>query len=1285
MKKRKGLLKKAIAGVMALALCASGMSTSLAAPAGYEDYTNDPGVYTYSSSDPLYAATHFHIFAENSASIAVHCNGNIAANVFTAGANSGSNVEYGDEITYIRTLNEGSRNFGKNTTIVFGAETNVYSKNSGAEMYITLGDKTGEHKIEPADGVYVETSTLARYIDLEAEFDKLSKLSVNLAKEATDAEVTYSENVAKLASSTTDTYFLNLSTSDFMNRAFVVENCDFTTGQALVINVDLGQLTNYTLPFTQVLFKDTSGNSFGTGEDKGAYTGMGNVLWNFYGRDTSGNVIPYTGTITTSNEFKGTVFAPEASIKTPSSNQDGNFIGYNVDLGGGETHRWDFGGELPDYSEVGSLQVVVKDADTSAFIQGVEIQVYDNVSGNPIASLVTDSNGVTEVIGDLPVGNTYKAVITQVPSGYDVPTGGDDVKISTAIVKNDTTQVIFELTQDVTETPPTETGVIKVTVVEEGTGKLIQGATVTVTDANGDPVDTLTTDAFGTDRTSEIPIDASDATKNNYKLTLTIPTGYVIGTGEAVEKTVVLTKDNVAETFVIKKEAVVNDGSVQIVVVSIEDGVERSIEGAIVKIADNDSHIIKEVTVVTDKTGKTEIVGNLAIGDTYSTEIIGIPEGFEYSSVEGVTPDSLVEGKGTLNITNAKPDIVKYILVQEKGSLVTKVVDDSNNVVPGVTVEVYKENGDTDTYVGTYTTNSNGLTSEIYNLPVGNEYIAKITSVPDGYVMPTDASKISGTKKITDPAMFQIDLAIEKEPTGDLIVTITDKETGDPIKDAVVVVTNSDGEEVARVTTNETGKFTVEDLEPGEYTITTESIPSTYDPSKKPNPETATVIANTTVQKDLTVPGETTASTTGKLEVTVKDKDTDKVIPGAKVDIIDKTTGDVIADDVETDENGFISVDNLPGGDYIIDVTEVPGGYNPPDDKTTTVVTGQTTKEELVVDITPGSMEVVIVDKNDPTKPIPNATVEILNPDGTVKETVQTNGEGKTPVIENLEVGKTYTVHVKDVPGDYEAPDDKKVPIETPKKVEVKLEVGLETTTTPTPETGKMQVVITDKNDPTKPIPGATVVIKNPDGSVVKTVVTDENGLTPVIDKLTVGTTYTIETTDVPDGYSTPTPTTQKITGTELVKVPLVVGRDSGVTSAVGSLYVIITDKNTGKPIPGATVEVSNSAGEKIKTVVTDDTGAFTVTDLKPDTYTVKTTKVPAGYTAPDPQSAAVKSNARTDVHLYVAKGTTTTDTTTDTVVRTGDDSNVQVASILALMACIGIVVVSIMRKREEI
>ncbi|MBE5934100.1 MAG: hypothetical protein E7263_11860, partial [Lachnospiraceae bacterium] len=312
-----------------------------------------------------------------------------------------------------------------------------------------------------------------------------------------------------------------------------------------------------------------------------------------------------------------------------------------------------------------------------------------------------------------------------------------------------------------------------------------------------------------------------------------------------------------------------------------------------------------------------------------------------------------------------------------------------------------------------------------------------------------------------------------------------------------------------------------------------------------------------------------------------------------------------------------------------------------------------------------------------------------------IKETVTTDDNGKTPVIDDLTVGETYTVETTDVPDGYDAPDEKDVPITKTDLETVPLEVEQSTPTTPptppAPEKGKMDVVITDKNTG-EPIPGATVVIKNPDGSIKETVTTDENGKTPVIDDLTVGETYTVETTDVPDGYTAPEPTTQKITSPDLVTVPLEVGRDSGITSSTGSLYVIITDKNTGEPIPGATVEVTNSAGEKVDTVITDNTGAFTITNLKPDTYTVTTTKVPAGYTAPDKQSASVKTNARTDVHLYVSKGTntgTTTGTTnppaTDTYVKTSDDSNVQSVSVVAFIALIGIVVVSIMRRREEI
>ena len=374
------------------------------------------------------------------------------------------------------------------------------------------------------------------------------------------------------------------------------------------------------------------------------------------------------------------------------------------------------------------------------------------------------------------------------------------------------------------------------------------------------------------------------------------------------------------------------------------------------------------------------------------------------------------------------------------------------------------------------------------------------------------------------------------------------------------------------------------------------------------------------------------------------------------------------------------------GESYTVDTTDVPTGYEAPEDKEVQI--NSTTKVTVPLEVeqsaATGSMEVVITDKNT-GDPIPGATVVIKNPDGTVKETVTTDENGKTPVIDDLEVGKTYTVETTDVPDGYDAPDAKEVPITSTQKVTVPLEVEQTTPVTPTPETGEIDIVITDKNTG-DPIPGATVVVKDKDGNIVDTVVTDSNGKTPVVDELTVGETYTIETTDVPDGYTAPEPTTQKITSPEKVTVPLETGRDSGVTSSTGSLYVIITDKNTGDPIPGATVEVSNSAGEVVKTVITDATGSFTVTNLKPDTYTVTTTKVPSGYTAPDPQSSAVKSNARTDVHLYVAKGTTTQNTpNTDTVVQTGDDSHVQMAGIMAMLAFLGIVVITIMKKREEI
>jgi LPXTG-motif cell wall-anchored protein len=71
------------------------------------------------------------------------------------------------------------------------------------------------------------------------------------------------------------------------------------------------------------------------------------------------------------------------------------------------------------------------------------------------------------------------------------------------------------------------------------------------------------------------------------------------------------------------------------------------------------------------------------------------------------------------------------------------------------------------------------------------------------------------------------------------------------------------------------------------------------------------------------------------LDVIVRDKDTKDPIPNATVQIVDED-GNVILT-TTTDENGKVSKDKLPVGDYTIKVISVPEGYKAPSDQTITI------------------------------------------------------------------------------------------------------------------------------------------------------------------------------------------------------------------------------------------------------------------------------------------------------------------------------------------------------------
>lgn len=1469
MKKEKIMKKRLFSKIAALAMAAvlalGSVNISPKAEDSYLTRTPIPEVYTYEykpeqGENPLYAATKFHIFAQESASLSAHCNGNMATPLMYHNVNSGSNMVYtdisGTEITYIGKLGpnfNGTFAATTDTNIVFGRGTEIKLMN-GVDCFAT--DVNGNYsKVNTKpDLIYKEGSK--DYINFEKEFENLNKLSLNLASEESTA--TFNENVVSMPNSNTGTLYINADSSKFMNRAFIVENCDFKNGQALVINVNVGTATTYELPFTQVLFKDTAGKDFGTGEDKGKdYTGMGNVLWNFYGTDANGNKVPFTGTLKTCTEFKGTVLAPSATITTANSNQDGNFIGKVVKLGSGETHRWDFGGKLKNYAPTGTVTVVVKDDEGNPISDAI-IKVTD--TDKNAYDLETDDKGVTTTLNNLPL-DKYTATLT-IPEGYELVAFETNTKSAT--ITEDKPDATIEFVIKKEKVAP-ETGYFHITVTDQETGALVPNVDVTITKAGSDTVvESLNTGINGKVDSSKMDLPTDEnAAWDKYDISITIPDGYMMADDYSQKVTDELTDANPDKVeFVIVKKPIPT-GAIQIEVVAINAGsdVERAVEGAKVTVKDNASHIVKEVTVITDDDGLTPVVDKLELAK-YTTTIdeSTIPEGFKLKTGEDVTKNVTVEKENEVYK-------VKYVLVQEAGSLVAKVTDENGKAVSGVTVEVFDNNnksvgefktdntGLTDelynlladdkytakiiavpegyeavtsegtkkivddklvqidlsvkklpdevktgdikvtvtdmdgipvkgvtvkitddagnpvgTTGSTYNTDDNGLAAEITKLPAGNKYIAEVTGVPEGYVISTNVENTKGSNTIVADDCVEIVLKVQKEP-GDLIVTITDANNGKPIPGATVIVKNDETGYSKEVTTNSEGKFTIEDLHPGEYDIITKDVPGDYDKKDWPKDTTATVVSGGITQKDLKVPSEEAQNNKGNLQVTIRDKYSNDPIEGATVVITSKTDPD-FKKEVTTNNEGQVELKDLTPGDYVITTTEVPKGYTAPDKEEKEVIAEQTAVVELIV-FKPGSIDVTIIDK-DTKKPIPDTKVEIIDKDtNEVVKEVETDKNGNVEV-DGMEPGD-YIIHVPDVPG-YDEPQDKTVTVEPDKTTIEKLEVEKDETTPddqagglditiidrntqdPIPDAkveiidkttnevvkevttdkngnvvvdklnpgdytihvvdtpqyaepkdepakvepgkttektlvvdkvGQMQITIADKNDPTKPIPGATVVVKDKDGNVIAKLETNDNGQTDIVKDLIIGETFTIETVTVPEGYTPPTPTTQKITKPELEIVKLEVGRDSGITSSVGSLYVIITDKNTGAPIPGATVEVSNSKGETVKTVVTDNTGSFTVTELKPDTYTVTTTKVPEGYTAPDAQSAAVKTNARTDVHLYVAKSATKdptpgTSTNTDQVVQTGDESNVQAVSILAVLACLGIIVVSIMRKREE-
>ena len=1138
--------------------------------------------YVYNTSDPLFAATHFHFFAKEYAEIKTHCHGNVAAKEFSAGSNSGSDkmgAAVKSEIFYFQKIDT-SKGFNANfagATVVLGKDITTSTMNN-AEVYLETG--SNKIKIEPNSTIYQETETSGRFIDFETEFEKLEKLSVGLAAQPSIDEMAtagtptgitvqkdasnYTINLANQDPTVAQTAYIHINANDMdgISDFKIINIDDFTNGEAIVINYELpSETTDYTLPFTKIIVQDDASGNLNSRENWGIYTGHGNILWNFYTIE-NGVKTPYSGTLNTCSEFKGTILAPKATIKLASSNQDGNFIGTNVYGGGGQTHRWDFGGSLPrtfgtdntieDTDPTGALEIIVREKGSGTPISGATVKISStDVNNFTPLTFTTDQNGklivnsATDktVLDGLKYG-TYTAEILTVPTGYDT-TGvtPQNAPINSAA----TIQKIFEIPKENNaSTPSVKTGSLNVFVRDGKTNAYISGVTVKLYDPDDRFVCEMVTDASGYTTTTATGLTI-DSTKNYTVKVTGVPSGYVLPTTD--ETQAIYNSSLHTVPIYLQKEAT---GTIQATIK--DDRYNDPIPGTTIQIIDENGNIIQ--TLATNAEGKTDVSMSLPLNKTYTVKVVDpVPGGTSPSAHAHPTPESQ-----TVTLTSDNPNVIVPFVTSPDphGSLMVQIIDKNTNLpIKEATVIVTNKHGDV---VKSVTTDENGWTPEMDNLIITNDpanaaaadkfpYTVTVTSVPKGYTAPAPTPNIYITSA-TAPTKETLYVA----QAGSFIPTIVDSKTGDKIQGASVTVTGtySDGTSFTITdTTDANGQIPIIEnikvstsTEKSEVKVVVNSVPAGYN---MPNDETVEI-------KDNTKPTEKTLEVvkkTGSLQATIIDENTGDKIKDAYVTITNQK-GDVVYEG-KTDENGQTpEIKDLPIlEDYKIHTNSVPHGYTPPADYTARVenetpMTSVTLEVKTSTDETDkGSLQATIIDKNT-KEPIKDATVEIKDCTDKVIATGKTDKDGKTPVISGLTINNTYTVHTSSVPDGYTAPGDQDITIKDGELTTVDLTVAKTT-----PDTGSLQAVITDKNTK-EPIANATVEIKDGAGNIIATVKTDKDGLTPIVSNLTIGTTYTIHVIEVPSGYTAPDDKSQLIASAALFKVELVVAKSADTTVQTG-------------------------------------------------------------------------------------------------------------------------------------
>ena len=770
-------------------------------------------------------------------------------------------------------------------------------------------------------------------------------------------------------------------------------------------------------------------------------------------------------------------------------------------------------------------------------------------------------------------------------------------------------------------TPPPDTGTptpgLQILKVKKGTTEGLAGAVFKV------EIDGKTIGHYVTDENGEILIP--DLTGTVSVTEEVPPVGYVLDEENHKDVEIVDAEEPTVVTFA-------NEEMAQLEITKVDADTGETLAGATIRVALDDGS--DSWDVYTNASGKATLT-NMKSGTYTITEIVA-PEGY---------------------LLNEEPMTIKL----EPGKTATVTLKDKAK--PGIVIKKYDEDTGFPLENAEFSVAKKGG-SIVYEGMTDKEGKIKVEGLEEGWYTITELAPPKGylisteSKDVYLEGGKCVEVKFDNRLRPSLQIMKIDAETGEPLAGAKFKVQKSEDKTVSEYVTDETGTVVIHDLDEAVYTVEEIEAPDGYaiDPDSHKDIALEWGKTKTLVFSDTRKPA---------LEIIKVDAKTEEPLANAKFKIT-KTEDDTVSEYV-TDENGKITIQDLPEGIYTVEEITAPDGYIL-DTQHKEIELSAGDSKQLIYENT-RKPDLIITKTNVLTeKPVPNTTfkIEFEGENGGVVPlgTYKTDENGQI-ILEDVNPGWYIITEIRPAQGmslpsnpvtrKYLAPGENAY-----------LTAGSVDSQTPSSGSSgtgntvsQSKVTVTSGNDyigeeiPNYPL--NSLVIKKTDaitsemlegavfevrkvsedisgnsGTIIGRYTTDSSGII-VITGLEAGA-YIIEEVQAPANYLISENSKQqawlKADGTSVVEVTF-------ANYPYGSLLITKVDAVTNKPLSNAKFKVTTGDGTAVGTgngvFTTDSNGEILIPNLKPDSYVVTETEAPEGYVKDtEPQTIQIGTDGGT-------------------------------------------------------